>query len=83
MRLARPGWETEEREGLETPLFIHLSVFMGFSLAPGPVPGSQHADTQECSQFGMETEPWGSKKHTGLRLGHVREGFLEEGVEWQ
>lgn len=64
MRPAGPGWETEEREGLETPLFIHLSVFMGFSLAPGPVPGSQHADTQEAFPV------WGGDRTMGIQEAH-------------
>lgn len=38
MRLAGSELEMEEREGLETPLFIHLSMSVGISLASGPVP---------------------------------------------
>lgn len=45
MRLVGSGREMEERDGLETPLFIHLSMLVGISLAPDPVPGSQHAHT--------------------------------------
>lgn len=41
MKLAGLEPEMEEREGLETPLFIHLSMLMGISLAPGPVPGRE------------------------------------------
>lgn len=46
------GWtgmgEGRERWPRAPPLFIHLSVFVGFSFMPGPVPGSQNADTQEA-----------------------------------
>lgn len=83
MRLAGPGWEKEERNGLEPPLCIHLSVFVGFSFMLGPVPGSQHADTQEgFPVWGGDRTMGIQEAHTGLRLGHIREGFLEEGVEW-
>ena len=79
----------EEREDLETPLFIQSSMFAGISLTPGPVPGSQCMCPlgDAHSQSGVETgpcgEPWGSRNHTGLRLRHVREGFLEEERERQ
>lgn len=41
MKLAGLEPEIEEREGLETPSFIHISLFLGISLAPGPAPGRE------------------------------------------
>lgn len=73
--------------------FIHSLEYVCRHLL-GARPCARHPacpDLGKCSQSGVETrletglcrEPWGFRKHIGLRLGHVREGFLEEGREWQ
>ena len=65
------GWGLEKRENLETPVFMHSSMFAGIFLAPGPVLGSQHSqplgDTHPHN-LGWRQDCAGSRRGLGSTL---------------